>query len=128
MRCPTHPNWFAVDTYPDEQGNRLLILYGADDRKRIDLGVFRQDRPTPDHDKAEAAFSCVDPGILAQFTRERFAFDRSGYHCDLHPRWNALGTRVGFDSIHEGTRQIYMADVSDVVSGEVNALAEDMQV
>ena len=36
------------------------------------------------------------------------SFARSGLHCDLHPRWNHWGTKVAFDSIHEGTRQLYI--------------------
>jgi hypothetical protein len=32
--------------------------------------------------------------------------------CDLHPRWNHTGTSVSFDSVHEGTRQIYLIDLN----------------
>jgi hypothetical protein len=35
--------------------------------------------------------------------------------CDLHPRWSRDGHAVTFDSVHEGSRQIYFADVSDIV-------------
>ncbi len=35
--------------------------------------------------------------------------------CDLHPRWHPNGQVITFDSLHEGTRQIYQADVSDLV-------------
>lgn len=31
--------------------------------------------------------------------------------CDLHPRWRADGTQLGFNSVHEGTRQVYLRDV-----------------
>ena len=31
--------------------------------------------------------------------------------CDLHPRWRPDGRQIGFNSVHEGTRQIYVMDV-----------------
>jgi hypothetical protein len=36
--------------------------------------------------------------------------------CDLHPRWNRDGTQVCVDSAHEGERQMYVIDVSDLVT------------
>ena len=42
--------------------------------------------------------------------------------CDLHPRWNRDGTKVCFDSVHEGVRQMYVADVSSIVKGQKAAL------
>lgn len=35
--------------------------------------------------------------------------------CDLHPRWSPDSRLVTFDSVHEGTRQIYLIDVSEIV-------------
>ncbi len=35
--------------------------------------------------------------------------------CDLHPRWRPDGTAVAFDSVHEGSRQVYIAEVGDIV-------------
>lgn len=32
--------------------------------------------------------------------------------CDLHPRWRPDGRAVAFNSVHEGSRQIYLADIS----------------
>jgi len=37
--------------------------------------------------------------------------------CDLHPRWNRDGTKVCIDSLHEGSRQIYVLDVSHITEG-----------
>lgn len=31
--------------------------------------------------------------------------------CDLHPRWRPDGRQLGFNSVHEGSRQIYVMDV-----------------
>lgn len=36
--------------------------------------------------------------------------------CDLHPRWDRVGTRVSFDAVHEGYRGIYLIDVSSLVN------------
>ena len=31
--------------------------------------------------------------------------------CDLHPRWRPDGLQIGFNSVHEGSRQVYVMDV-----------------
>ena len=31
--------------------------------------------------------------------------------CDLHPRWRLDGKMIGFNSVHEGSRQVYVMDV-----------------
>ena len=43
-------------------------------------------------------------------------WDSSNLRCDLHPRWNRDGTQVCIDSVHEGIRQIYVFDVSDILN------------
>ena len=30
--------------------------------------------------------------------------------CDLHPRWRPDGRQLAFNSVHEGSRQIYVID------------------
>lgn len=35
--------------------------------------------------------------------------------CDLHPRWSPDNKFVSIDSTHEGSRQQYILDVSDVL-------------
>jgi Tol biopolymer transport system component len=32
--------------------------------------------------------------------------------CDLHPRWRPDGKMIGFNSVHEGYRQVYVMDVN----------------
>lgn len=77
--------WVLTDEYPDEQGYRNLLLYGIADGKRVDLGRFYS--PLPEQ---------VD------------------LRCDLHPRWNRDGTQVCIDSDHDGSRQMYVLEVSSV--------------
>ena len=60
-------------------------------------------------------FNGVDPKILNSISPEELSFTRSGLHCDLHPRWTADGKRAVFDSIHEGTRQIYAVNVAALI-------------
>ncbi|MGO9874668.1 MAG: hypothetical protein ACLPVY_12805 [Acidimicrobiia bacterium] len=38
--------------------------------------------------------------------------------CDLHARWNRTGTQICVDSAHDGTRQMYLLDVTDIVHCE----------
>ena len=38
--------------------------------------------------------------------------------CDLHPRWRPDGLQLGFNSVHEGSRQVYVMDV--VANAPVN--------
>jgi len=80
--------WIACDTRPEEP-DRLseLLLYDVARGTKVSLGRFHQPEP--------------------------FSGD---IRCDLHPRWSADGSAVSFDSVHEGSRQIYMADVFDVVA------------
>ena len=30
--------------------------------------------------------------------------------CDLHPQWRPDGKQIGFNSVHEGSRQVYVMD------------------
>lgn len=38
--------------------------------------------------------------------------------CDLHPRWRSDGRQIAFNSVHEGSRQVYVMDVLNVKKGE----------
>lgn len=79
--------WMLTDTYPDRDGYRTLLLWDMDRARRVDLGRFY---------------------ALPQITGE--------IRCDLHPRWSRDGTQVCFDSVHEGSRQIYILDVGEAVA------------
>ncbi len=79
--------WIACDSYPSGAGrNATLLLYHPEENRRIVLGQFHHD---------------------GQFVGD--------IRCDLHPRWRPDGLAVTFDSVHEGSRQVYVADVSDLV-------------
>ena len=38
--------------------------------------------------------------------------------CDLHPRWRSDGRQLAFNSVHEGSRQIYVMDAAPSSGGE----------
>ncbi|MFX0197403.1 MAG: hypothetical protein ACFFCW_14865 [Candidatus Hodarchaeota archaeon] len=86
--CSYSPDgrWILIDTYPNEEAERLLILYSPLNNRRVDIGRF------------------YSPPELGGDTR-----------CDLHARWNRDGSKVCIDSAHEGTRQMYVLDVTKVV-------------
>jgi hypothetical protein len=87
--CSYSPDrrWILTDTYPDTAQESALILFRLKDETRIDLGRFL----------CPPAFS-------------------GEVRCDLHPRWSRDGRFVCFDSAHLGDRQMFVADVSRVVS------------
>lgn len=87
--CSLSPGgeWILTDTYPDKKDEkRSLLLYH---RGRNELVV---------------------PGrFYGPFPKDKAC------RCDLHPRWSRDGRNVCFDSVHEGARRMYVADVSSVV-------------
>jgi hypothetical protein len=85
--CSYSPNrhWLVLDTYPDLRNCRKLALYNVSEHERIDIGRFYS-----------------PPGI------------EENIRCDLHPRWNRDGTKICIDSLHEGSRQMYVLDVADI--------------
>ncbi len=113
MTNPNNRNWCVSDTYPDENGDRVLMLYNFERNIRYNLGVFRMIFDRTDMSLREEFFNGVD--LKKIVSPEDLAFTRSGLHCDLHPRWNSLGTEAVFDSIHEGTRQIYKINVEQII-------------
>ena len=85
--------WVLTDTYPDREEMRTLILFDRLDGVRHDLGRF------------------LSPGRLGGEIR-----------CDLHPRWDAPRRQVTFDSVHEGFRGIYSADLRGLLAGPATTI------
>jgi hypothetical protein len=78
--------WLVLDSGPDAERRQLLRLFDVAGNRQVVLGRF--------------------------YSAPQF---RGDVRCDLHPRWNRAGTQVSFDSVHEGTRQVYVVDVASVV-------------
>lgn len=86
--CNFSPNriWMVTDTYPDKHDLRKLSIYRMKDERLIDLELLHAPRSIP-----------------------------AELRCDFHPRWNRKGDKLCIDSLHEGSRQVYLLDVSDVI-------------
>ena len=81
-------NWVVCDSYPkNPQRLAELMLYDIRRERKVVLGQFSSE--------------------------EIFTGD---IRCDLHPRWSSDGRLVTFDSVHEGSRQIYLVNVEEIVS------------
>jgi Tol biopolymer transport system component len=39
------------------------------------------------------------------------AYRQTYWRCDLHPRYRPDGKQIGFNSVHEGSRQVYVRDI-----------------
>ena len=39
------------------------------------------------------------------------AYKEQYSRCDLHARWRPDGSQLAFNSVHEGSRQVYLRDV-----------------
>ncbi len=88
--CSYSPNkrWILYDSYPDQASPeyaRSLLVYSVDREKGLLLGRFKS---------------------------EAFSHATVDLRCDLHPRWMPDGQSITFDSIHEGYRAVYWADLS----------------
>lgn len=75
--------WLLCDTYPrDPERLAQLMVYNVAENRKIVLGEFHHE--------------------------EQFVGD---IRCDLHPRWAPDGKTITFDSVHEGSRQIYLVEI-----------------
>lgn len=86
--CTYSPDkeWILTDTYPDKENKRHLLLFHPCSAKKILLGKF--------------------------FSQPELVVD---VRCDLHPRWDRKGNYVCFDSSHDGSRQVYITEVSSLL-------------
>lgn len=75
--------WMATDTYPDRLGERKLMVLRMSDQAVLPLGTY----------------------FVPEIYRETYS------RCDLHPRWRPDGRMLAFNSVHEGSRQVYVIDV-----------------
>ena len=79
--------FLLLDTYPDEQSSlQSLMLYNIESTELFKVGQLYS---------PELSKTC---------------------RCDLHPRWHPQGKQIIFDSMHQGDRQIFSADVSHITS------------
>jgi len=78
--------WILTDTYPNKGGWKKLILYNIKENKKVEIGRF--------------------------YTPIKYS---GALRCDLHPRWNRDGSKVCIDSVHEGSRKMYVLNVSQIV-------------
>lgn len=86
--CTFSPDgrWVLNDTYPDTHQKRTLMLVRAADTRRVDIARLHSPK--------------------SRWWGE--------IRCDLHPRWSRDGRQVCIDSVHEGTRQMYVVDVGRI--------------
>jgi len=115
MFCPADRDWLLSDTYPDEEGRRALFLCHAPTGNIVTIGDYKKIESKSDCSQLSEAVAGMEAVVLQRFTKERYAYSRSGLHCDLHPRWKRDGTSACFDSIHEGTRQMYKVDTGAIM-------------
>lgn len=111
MCNPNNRDICICDTYPDIEKYRDLYFYNFKTYERKDIGRFRMSDQQPDISMFDEYTKGVDKKILSLMSPDLFSFTRSGLHCDLHPRWDYNGEFIAFDSIHEGTRQIYVYEI-----------------
>lgn len=76
--------WMATDTYPDGLSERKLMVLRMADQAILPLGSFS----------------------VPETYREQYS------RCDLHPRWSPDGKMLAFNSVHEGSRQVYVIDMT----------------
>ena len=75
--------FLSTDGYWNQNGERTWVLVRLEDEAILPLGAF--------------------------FVPERYREQYS--RCDLHPRWRPDGKQLGFNSVHEGSRQVYLRDI-----------------
>lgn len=79
--------WVLNDTYPDKNALQNVYLYHIPTNRRVPIGSFDSKPPY-----------------------------RGEWRCDTHPRSSRDGKLVCIDSAHAGGRQMYLIDISEIVS------------
>jgi hypothetical protein len=84
--CVWSPNgkWISTEGYPDKSSHRNWALMRTEDEAVIPVGSF--------------------------FVPKEYG---SFWRCDLHGRWRPDGKQLGFNSVHEGSRQVYVIDIEE---------------
>lgn len=78
--------WVVVDTYPNRERQRSLLLIPRDGSRIIEVGRF---------------FAPLE---------------YSGKNrCDHHPRWSPDGSMISIDSAHSGERRTYFVKVDEII-------------
>jgi len=78
--------WILTDTYPAPPHYlRTLKVYLVEEDREVIVGRYKSPPP---------------------FVGE--------IRCDLHPRWSRDDRQICFDSVHEGTRQVYVVETPDL--------------
>jgi len=116
--CSYSPDgrWILTDTYPDRENMRALMLYR--DRREA---TSPAEAGLPSPRRRDAAPTCDDEGVRVDIGRFYAPPELpTPARCDLHPRWSRapakrVGRHVCIDSAHEGTRQMYVLEVTEVV-------------
>lgn len=75
--------FISTDGYWNKNQERSWVLVRLEDEAIMPLGAFY-----------------VPDKYTEQYSR-----------CDLHPRWRSDGSQLAFNSVHEGSRQVYLRDV-----------------
>lgn len=83
--CIFSPNgqFISSEGYWNKDGYRSWVLLRLEDEALISLGSY-----------------FVPDAYKEQYSR-----------CDLHARWRPDGSQIAFNSVHEGSRQVYLRDV-----------------
>lgn len=117
MANPAKGKFLINDTYPDSNGDRTLMFFDIERQYRKDIGKFRmlQDKPNQTQFDWKLAFKERDSRVNRKTDKKGLLFAFSGFHCDLHPRWSYSGNVAYFDSIHEGSRQVYAVEFEETI-------------
>lgn len=75
--------FLSTDGYWDKNNNRSWVMIRLEDEAILPLGAF----------------------FVPEKYREQYS------RCDLHPRFRPDGSQIGFNSVHEGSRQVYLRDI-----------------